>query len=39
MTTAGIGFSPFGVMHLDLAGAGAVGENSYGGSLALSFTF
>ena len=37
MATAGIGFSPFGVMHLDLAGA--VGENSYGGSLALSFTF
>jgi len=37
MATAGIGFSPFGVMHLDLAGA--VGENSYGGSFALSFTF
>ncbi|MBC8368636.1 MAG: conjugal transfer protein TraF [Planctomycetes bacterium] len=37
MATAGIGFSPFGGMHLDLAGA--VGENSYGGSLALSFTF
>lgn len=37
MTTAGIGLSPFGVMHLDLAGA--VGENSYGGSFALSFTF
>ena len=37
MATAGIGFSPFGVMHFDLAGA--VGENSYGGSFALSFTF
>jgi len=37
MATAGIGFSPFGVMHFDLAGA--VGENSYAGSLALSFTF
>jgi len=37
MATAGLGFSPFGVMHLDLAGA--VGENSYGGALSLSFTF
>jgi hypothetical protein len=37
MATAGIGFSPFGVMHFDLAGA--VGENSYGGSIALSLTF
>jgi hypothetical protein len=37
MATAGLGFSPFGVMHLDLAGA--VGENSYGGAFSLSFTF
>jgi hypothetical protein len=37
MATAGLGFSPFGLIHLDLAGA--VGENSYSGSLSLSFTF
>ncbi|MDP6963040.1 MAG: conjugal transfer protein TraF [Planctomycetota bacterium] len=37
MATAGIGFSPFGVMHLDLAGA--VGDNSYGAAVSLSFTF
>ncbi|MDE0586138.1 MAG: conjugal transfer protein TraF [Planctomycetota bacterium] len=37
MATAGLGFSPFGVMHLDLAGA--IGENSYGVALSLSFTF
>lgn len=35
--TAGVGFSPFGVLHLDVAGA--LGENSYGGVVALSFTF
>jgi hypothetical protein len=37
MATAGIGFSPFGVMHLDLAGA--VGDNSYGAAVSLSFSF
>lgn len=35
--TAGIGFSPFGLMHFDVAGA--VGENSYGASVGLYFTF
>ena len=37
MFTAGIGLSPFGVFHLDLAGA--MGADSYGALLALSFTF
>ncbi|MFT7517190.1 MAG: hypothetical protein ACI84O_000980 [Myxococcota bacterium] len=37
MATAGLGFSPFGTIHFDLAGA--VGENSYAGAFALSFTF
>ncbi|MDP7061474.1 MAG: conjugal transfer protein TraF [Planctomycetota bacterium] len=37
MFTAGIGLSPFGVFHLDLAGA--IGEDSYGALLALSVTF
>jgi hypothetical protein len=37
MATAGFGFSPFGVMHLDFSGA--VGENSYAAAFALSFTF
>jgi hypothetical protein len=37
MFTAGIGLSPFGVFHLDLTGA--VGADSYGALLAMSFTF
>jgi hypothetical protein len=37
MLTAGIGLSPFGVLHLDLTGA--MGADSYGALLALSFTF
>ncbi len=37
MFTAGVGLSPFGVFHLDLTGA--VGEDSYGAVVALSFTF
>lgn len=37
LITAGLGFSPFGVAHMDLAGA--FGEDSYGASLSFSFTF
>ncbi len=37
MVSAGIGLSPFGVFHLDLAGA--FGSDTYGAMLALSFTF
>ncbi len=36
--TAGLGFSPFGVFHLDVAGIYA-GNNEFGGVLQTSFTF
>jgi len=35
--TAGIGFSPFGVMRLDLAGM--VGDDTYGAALQATFSF
>ena len=37
IATAGIGFSPFGVLHMDLAAA--AGDDTYGAVLSISFTF
>ncbi|NQU47950.1 MAG: conjugal transfer protein TraF [Planctomycetes bacterium] len=37
IATAGIGFSPFGVLHMDLAAA--AGDETYGAVLSISFTF
>ena len=37
IATAGIGFSPFGVLHMDLAAA--AGDDTYGAVLSMSFTF
>ncbi len=36
--TAGLGFSPFSVFHLDIAGIYA-GSNEFGGVVQTSFTF